>query len=194
MVDERYKNGPGYKDFWNSLIQGKPVTSEFKRLKGDNSEIWLHAIYYPIKSCEGKITSIIKIAIEITDMKAKYYDNYLLLKKLDAINSRIPIIEFNTDGTIVGVNQSYLNIFGYELDEVINKKHEMFLSEYDVDSKEYQDFWDVLTSSQISEVNFLRIGKNGKKVLLKAIYYPILDENSKCNRIIKIATHLGSVS
>ncbi len=191
LVDERYKNGPGYRDFWQSLKQGNSISREFKRLRADKSEIWLHAIYYPVKSSEGKITSIIKIATEISDMKARYYDNYLLLKKLDAINSRIPIIEFNIDGTIVAVNQSYLNMFGYELDEVINKKHEMFLSDSDVGSKEYQDFWDILTSSQIFEGNFLRIGKNGKKVLLKAIYYPILDENSKCKRIIKIATHIN---
>lgn len=141
FVDERYKNGIGYRDFWKSLLQGNSVSSEFRRLRGDNKEIWIQAIYYPVKSSEGKVTSIIKIATEISDMKARYYDNYLLLKKLDAINSRIPIIEFNTDGTIISANQTYLNIFGYELNEVINKKHSMFVPEYEHNSTKYQDFW-----------------------------------------------------
>ncbi len=191
FVDERYKNGPGYRDFWKSLLQGNSVSSEFKRLKSDNSEIWLHAIYCPIKSSEGKITSIIKIATEISDMKARYYDNYLLSKKLDAINSRIPIIEFNTDGTIVAANQTYLNIFGYELNEVINKKHSMLVPEYEHNSIKYQDFWNMLASSEISEGDFLRVGKNGKKVHLKATYYPIIDENGHCIRILKIAKHIN---
>lgn len=191
FVDERYKNGLGYRDFWKSLLQGNSVSSEFKRLKGDNSEIWLHAIYYPIKSSEGKITSIIKIATEISYMRARRYDNYLLLKKLDAINSKIPIIEFNTDGTIIAANQTYLNIFGYELNEVINKKHSMFVPEYEHDSRKYQDFWDMLASSQICEGDFLRVGKNGKKVHVKATYYPLIDEYGHCIRILKIAKHIN---
>lgn len=194
FVDERYKNGRGYRDFWNSLCQGNIVSSEFKRLKGDNSEIWLHAIYYPIKSCEGKITSIIKVATEISNMKAKYYDNYLLFKKLDAIDARIPIIEFSTDGTIVSANQSYLNMFGYELNEVLNKKHSMFVPEHEHDSEEYRDFWDMLASSQICEGDFVRVGKNGKKVNLKATYYPLIDENGHCIRILKIAKHVDQKS
>jgi methyl-accepting chemotaxis protein len=191
FVDERYKNGPGYKDFWNSLCQGNTVSNEFKRLRGDNKEIWIQAIYYPVKTSDGRISSIIKIANEISDMKARYYDNYLLLKKLDAINSKIPIIEFNMDGTILSANQSYLNMFGYELNEITNKKHSIFVPEYEHNSKEYHDFWNILTSSQIYEGYFTRIAKNGKKVHLNATYYPIIDENGKCNRIVKIATNIN---
>jgi methyl-accepting chemotaxis protein len=188
FVDERYKNGPGYGDFWYALCQGNTVSSEFRRLRGDNKEVWIQAIYYPVKSCDGKVTSVAKIAIEISRAKAKYYDNYILLKKMEAINSKIPIIEFSMDGTIIDANQSYLKIFGYELNEIINKKHSMFIPEYLHNSKEYHDFWDILTSSQISEGDFIRIGKNGKKVHLNAIYYPIINENGHCQSIIKIAT------
>jgi methyl-accepting chemotaxis protein len=63
----------------------------------------------------------------------------------------------------------------------------MFVPEYEHNSKEYNDFWDILKSSQISEGNFIRIGKNGKKVHLNAIYYPIIFEDGRCHRIVKIA-------
>ena len=187
FIDERYKNGPEYGDFWYALCQGNTVSSEFRRLRGDNKQVWIQAIYYPVKSCDGKVISVVKIATEISSAKAKYYDNYILLKKIEAINSKIPIIEFSMDGTIIDANQSYLKIFGYELNEIINKKHSMFVPEYLHNTKEYHDFWDILASSQISEGDFIRIGKNGKKVHLNAIYYPIVDENGHCNRILKIA-------
>jgi methyl-accepting chemotaxis protein len=123
FVDERYKNGQGYKDFWYALCQGNSVSSEFRRLRSDNKEIWIQAVYCPVKSSGGKVISIVKIATEISSAKEKYYDNYILLKKIEAINSKIPIIEFSMDGTIIDANQSYLNIFGYELNEVVNQKH-----------------------------------------------------------------------
>jgi methyl-accepting chemotaxis protein len=91
------------------------------------------------------------------------------------------------DGTIIDANESYLRMFGYQLNEIINKKHSIFVPEYEHNSKEYNDFWDTLKSSQISEGNFIRIGKNGKKVHLNAIYYPIIFEDGHCHRIVKIA-------
>ena len=143
FVDERYSNSQGYKDFWNSLCQGNTVSSEFRRLRGDNKEIWIQATYYPVKSSDGKVASIVKIASDISIAKAKYYDNYILLKKMDLINNKVPMIEFNLDGTIINVNDSYLKMFGYELTEVINKNHSIFIPEHERSSREYHDLWDM---------------------------------------------------
>lgn len=187
FVDETYRKGIGYKEFWNSLCQGNTISSEFRRFRSDNKEIWLQAIYYPVKSSEGQVVSIIKIATEISTIKEKYYDNYILLKKIDAVNHTVPIIEFSTDGTVIDVNHCYLKLFGYELHEVINKHHRMFVPESERHSKEYHDFWDQLIASQIFSGNIERVGKNGEKVLMSGLYYPLIDERGRCKSILKIA-------
>ena len=48
----------------------------------------------------------------------------------NAINEHYAIISLKIDGTIKEANKNFLNLFGYEETEIINKHHKIFWSPY----------------------------------------------------------------
>lgn len=62
-----------YRNFWDSLKQGKFYKGQFKRANKFKQEIWLEATYNPVKDDKGNIIKIVKIASDITEM-VRYHE------------------------------------------------------------------------------------------------------------------------
>jgi methyl-accepting chemotaxis protein len=111
-----------------------------------------------------------------------------LLAVYQALSRVQAIIEFKLDGTVVSANENFLNIFEYEIDEVIGNHHRMFCDPDYAESDAYVEFWEKLVRGEINVAEFKRLGKGGKKIWLQASYNPVLDEDGKPVRIVKFAT------
>jgi methyl-accepting chemotaxis protein len=116
-----------------------------------------------------------------------------LLSRLEAINRSNAIIYFDLNGVILGVNDIFLETMGYgkgNHDDIIGKKHSIFVCEDYSRSIEYEKFWDILRSGKHYQGEFERIRKDGSLVNLQATYNPIFDEDNKITKIMKIATDI----
>jgi PAS domain S-box-containing protein len=67
FVENDYKDSEEYKDFWNSLREGKFFRGEITRRKKDGTLIYLQATYNPILGSDGKPYRIMKIATDVTE-------------------------------------------------------------------------------------------------------------------------------
>ncbi|KKN26596.1 hypothetical protein LCGC14_0873140 [marine sediment metagenome] len=110
--------------------------------------------------------------------------------QFEAVNKVMGVISFNMDGTIIDVNDIFLNVVGYSRDEIIGKHHRMFATPELAQSKEYQEFWAKLNRGEFDSGEYKRIGSGGKEVWLQASYNPILDLNGKPIKVVKFATEI----
>ena len=55
-----------YAQFWRDLNAGKAQTDVFKRITKAGKEIWIQAVYAPVKDEMGRVAKIIKIATDVT--------------------------------------------------------------------------------------------------------------------------------
>ena len=78
LIPESELSENEYKRFWQKLRDGKHTEGNFQRLKKDGSTIWLSSTYTPVKSVNGKVYQVIKIAQDITD---SYKDKEEILKQ-----------------------------------------------------------------------------------------------------------------
>ena len=67
FIDYEYSKSEEYKSFWETLKSGKFFEGVFKRKKIDGSAIYLQATYNPIFDESGNITTVMKIATDITE-------------------------------------------------------------------------------------------------------------------------------
>ena len=187
FCDSKLVNSKEYSDFWNELKKGTVQTSEFKRIKKDGHSIFIQASYTPIKDNSGKVYKIIKFAQDVTDKKLEdlYYKG-----QIQAIGKSQAIIEFDMNGIILNANENFLKAIDYSLDEIKGKHHSMFCEESYKNSNEYKDFWEKLNNAEFQSGEFLRIGKNGKKVYIQATYNPIIDIDNKPFKVVKYATEI----
>lgn len=69
FVEPQFVKTSEYQNFWPSIKNGQFYNDEFKRITKSGSEVWIQAIYSPVRDENGKVVSAIKIATDITEIK-----------------------------------------------------------------------------------------------------------------------------
>lgn len=179
---ETYAQSEDYRNFWNDLRAGEHKQNEFMRLNRQGRCVWLQATYTPIRNAEGNIYKIIKFASDITGNKLASIANE---GRIAAISRSQGIIEFDLGGNILEANENFLQLIGYTLEEIKGKHHRIFVCKEEASGGAYRAFWQKLGDGQFDAGEYLRYGKNGKKIWIQASYNPILDLDGKPVRIVK---------
>lgn len=183
FVCDDYARTLEYEKFWDILRSGKHYEGEFERRKKDGSLISLQATYNPIFDDSGKLTKIMKIATDITEIVNSK-------NQMEAVNRSSATIRFDNNGFILDANSIFLKTMGYkenEKSQVIGKHHSMFVSYEYAKSDEYLKFWEDLKTGKIFNGIFERKKVDGSIVHLQASYNPVFDSKGNVTSIIKIA-------
>lgn len=110
--------------------------------------------------------------------------------QIAAIRRSQAVVEFDLDGTIRDANEIFLQTIGYRLDEIQGQHHSLLVDGELQASAEYREFWQRLNKGEHLAGEFRRIGKNGKEVYIQGVYSPILDNQGRPFKVIKIATEV----
>ena len=57
---------PAYAQFWSELAAGKAQSDTYKRITKAGQEIWIQAVYAPVKDEMGRVAKFVKIATDVT--------------------------------------------------------------------------------------------------------------------------------
>ncbi|MCK5930927.1 MAG: PAS domain-containing protein [Fulvimarina manganoxydans] len=123
FVEPEEAAGADYRVFWQKLGRGEFDSRQYKRIGKGGREVWIEASYNPIVS-SGKVIKVVKVATDITKRRLVEAENK---GKLEAISRAQAVIEFDLDGTILTANENFCSVLGYRLDEIVGKKHAMFV-------------------------------------------------------------------
>ncbi len=187
FVESAYRETAEYHQFWAALNRGEFQMAQFKRIGKDGKEVWIEASYNPILNRRGQPYKVVKIATDVSAQKTLFAD---LSGKLDAASRSQAMIEFELDGTVITANENFLNVLGYQLDEIKGRRHSLFVDPAHRDSVEYQKFWERLRAGEHQAGQFRRIGKNGREVWIEGAYNPVRDLNGRVVKVVKFAIDL----
>lgn len=111
---------------------------------------------------------------------------------LDALDRSQAVISFNPDGLIIDANNNFLNVVGYDFQEIDGKDHSIFVEDSFYNSPEYEKFWNALRRGEYQTGKFKRIDSNGEEIWLRASYNPIMDKKGNVKKIVKYASDITS--
>ncbi|WP_375581078.1 PAS domain S-box protein [Marivirga tractuosa] len=169
------------------MKEQKPIYEEILNYTKDGRTYWVSLAINPVRDENGDLKNYIAVQADITATKKSALDAKY---KLEAIGRANAVMEFDTKGIVLDVNQNYLDIIGYEKEELIGKHHEMMVDQHTSQSKEYKDLWDRLAKGEFVSGEFERYTKSGSKVILKGVFNPIFDINGKAIKVVKFATDI----
>jgi len=66
FVEDKERQGVGYRQFWEALNRGEFQSSQYKRIGNGGKEVWIQASYNPILDLNGKPFKVVKFATDIT--------------------------------------------------------------------------------------------------------------------------------
>ncbi len=128
-------------------------------------------------------------AVEWSDARARLL-NLDYAAQLEAISRTQAVISFSPDGTIRDANENFLTALGYKLDEVVGRKHAMFVEPAYRDSRAYAEFWQRLGAGEHQAGQYKRVAKGGRPVWIEGRYNPILDDSGKVCKVVKFAVEI----
>lgn len=179
-----HARSPAYRQFWERLGRGEFDGGLYKRVAKDGSDRWIQATYNPILDHQGLPVKIVKFAMDVTKAQAESAE---ASGKLAAIDRSTAVIEFDTNGNVVAANEMFLRTMGYDRSELIGKHHRTCCDPDYAKSEEYANFWRKLAAGEYQAGIFPRIGKDGRRVWIRATYNPIVDADGKLTKVVKYA-------
>lgn len=167
--------------FWAKMRKGDFVSGEFICLDRLGNEVWLRGIYNPIFDLKGNPKKIIIYANEITQEKKLQIETEAqkreLTSHLETINKTIATIEFDENSQITNVNNVYLDISGYSLEELVGKTYDYVLPPSEITKPQHEMMWMSLKSGNHFTGQFRQKSKTGKDLWLLGTFNPVMNDD-----------------
>ena len=187
FCEDDYASSVDYQRFWRDLGRGEPSSGTFQRLNKKGQEVWLEASYMPVFGVDRQVTSVIKVATDITARVHKEHENQSLV---NAVGRAMAVIEFSPDGRVIKANENFLQTMHYSLGEVVGQHHSLFCHRSESESAAYKAFWASLNRGEFHSHRFERVDKYGRMVYLEASYNPIFDARGRLYKVVKFASDI----
>jgi methyl-accepting chemotaxis protein len=110
--------------------------------------------------------------------------------RLEAIGKTQGVVEFDADRKLVAANKSFLETFGYQLEEILNADHAKFVDESYYRSGDYEALWKKMAVGESHIGQYKRVTKTGDIIWVQTSYSPITDEHGKMYRAVACLTDI----
>jgi len=109
---------------------------------------------------------------------------------IKALDSTSFVAEYDLLGTIIYVNDAYLNLFGINRNEAVGTHHKDNVDFTEEQEKQYQKFWSDLKNGSVKKQK-TKVRIKNKSYLFMESYTPIYNEDGEIYKILKIANDIS---
>jgi len=132
------KDQEWFNEIWHTLARGgKHFEGDMKHITKQGKDFWSMATYTCVRNRNSGVDKILFLGIDTTEQKKLSLDHESQLNALDHSNIKA---EFYIDGTIINCNDKFLDLYGYNLNDIKNRKiyHFIFNKEVSVFRKTWE--------------------------------------------------------
>ena len=174
-------------ELWQRLQAGHAQHGDYARLGHGGRGLWLRGCYVPLPRAGEAVGEVIALLSDVTAETVRGID---LAGKIHAVERAQAVIEFDLQGHVLGANDNFLRVFGYDKQEVLGRHHRIFCSVDETRTVDYQHFWDKLRGGEYQSGEFRRFDRDGREIWIQAFYSPILDADGSVLKIVKFASDI----
>ncbi len=150
--------------------------------------VWVSETGDLTRDGSGRVSSIEGVLLDITEAKARTAEFESVYA---AIQRGTMLLELDIDGHIIAANDSCLQLFGYQRDELIGRHHALLCFPEDVLQTAYVQHWQALRAGQFLRGEYRRRARDGHAIWMQASYTPVFDTEGRPQRVIKLITDLS---
>ena len=109
---------------------------------------------------------------------------------LAAVQKSSAIIEYSSSGQVIGANETFCAMFGFQLVDIKGKHQSAFVDPEYARSREYQEFWAKLRRGECHTDECCKRIAKGKEVWIQACYSPVFGRGGKVVKVLNVLTDL----
>jgi len=143
-----------FKQLWATIGRGEMFRGIIKNRAKDGVPYYVDAVIAPIMGDNGKPMKYLGVRYDITVAETERQNARGILGAIDASYA---YIEFDLSGHVLKANANFLQVMGYQSQEVEGKHHRMFVDAAFAATPAYQQFWRDLASGKPQKDTYRRI-------------------------------------
>ncbi len=179
LCESSYTESTDYQTLWEQLGKGESHAGEFKRVGKNGKEVWIMGSYNPISDDEGKVKSVLKFAIDVTESRVEFK------VRADIMNMTSIVSESNLRGDILSINEKYIDVSKYSREELIGQPHNI-TRHPDMPKEVFKTMWGTIGRGKIFRGVIKNRAKDGTPYYVDAVIAPIMGENGKPKKYIGV--------
>lgn len=118
---------------------------------------------------------------QLEDAKSRVRE---LESDFQAVEQAAAMIIMSQDGIIERVSDLFLDMLGYERNQLIGQHHRCFCGSDYAKSEDYIKFWRQLVAGRVKAGSYPAVHLNGNPVHLSARYSPVINDNGVVGKVI----------
>ncbi|MEI4488182.1 PAS domain S-box protein [Frigidibacter sp. MR17.14] len=188
FCDDAYVRSDDYPAFWRALREGQALSGEFKRRTKAGDWVWIRASYNPVKGPDGRVLKVVKAALDVTFERNAANE---IQGRMEAVRRAQLVAEYAPDGVILDMNDKYLELTGYEIEDVRGKPGAMMWNREAEETRDYIRFFNALAAGESRQGSWRRFGLRGRDFHIGSIFTPITDLDGKITRILELGRDMS---
>ena len=185
FYDKDYVKSDAYRVFWQRLRDGEVLKERgTHRETGTKQIIWMASDYVPLKNHLGQVTRVIEFSEVMT---GGYTARRELDEKWRSAHETFAVMEFDLNGKVLQVNDTFLTILGYSAREIIGQHHSSFCHAEHVQSREYREDWLALTRGEVRRGTYHFKARFDRDIVLQVSYVPVRDALENVQQVMMFA-------
>ena len=174
-----------YNSLWDKLHKGEMIqkTDEVQTAAGETR--FVQASYCPLFTPNGNFWKMIMFFVDVTETMVRQIK---LDARMRAVNRAQMMVEYDTKGTIIDVNEKFIEVIGFSEQELVGQKIDTLYATDGKQAEEQRKMWERLRSNESVSGEFRHRNKLDEDVWLQGAYSPILDAKRNVSSIILFAS------
>ncbi len=122
-----------------------------------------------------------------TDVDRARAEAAILAALQAALDRSHAVLELSMDGAILAANGNFVDLVGYQLDELVGRNHSILVAADERREGAERDLWSQLDRGEHRSGEFRRVAKGGKEIWLQASYNPIVGADGHPFKVVVYA-------
>ena len=190
-----------FKELWSTISAKQPWFGKVKNKKKNGDAYYVDTIINPIIDANGEVVEYIAVRHDITELEEyktllakelantseSLEQNVNYIKQYEAaIDSVTALLRTDIDNIITNANDRFCELMGYSLNELIGKNCSELRDEKHRLLKDCEVIRERLRKGEIIKKLFTNNTKEGKKIYLDTLFYPILGLDKSVGEYVQI--------
>jgi len=176
------------KQFWERLSRKENVEIELLASSKKGKKTWLNINYSPIEDGVGNVIKVLTLVLDITKRKNKEIEFERL--SLVADNTHNSVIIADKDGLVEYVNNGFVKLSGYTLEEIRGKKPGTVLQGPDTDAEVVKKIGEKIRLREPLYEEILNYDKSGSSYWISLTINPVFDTEGNLEKFISIQANI----
>ena len=186
-----------FKEMWETILAKKTWEGKLKNRKKNGRSYYVKTTISPILDANDTIIEFVAIRTDITqeeiyrqllekDLQIANNSTHYLSQIENAMQRFVAVMKTDRSGKIISANDNFLNIIGYELDELLTKKYDMLCAQKHILQRDCERVEQELDEGKIVKQLFENIKKDGSSLYIDATIHPLYDHNNEVREYLHL--------